>query len=162
MNRRHLIAAGVAGISAAAVTSRTASGADNPELEDIRALLKKHDDATTAHDLDAVLACFPEKGAVMGTGPGEMWVGPDELKVAYEHFFMVYDKGEQHYEYDYRTGELGEGMGWLMTSGTIKGKKEGEEFAYPINVSLTVSKASGDWKIAAMHFSTLTSDEEGV
>lgn len=157
MNRRNLIAAGVAGISAAAVTS--ASSAENPELEAIRALLKKHDDATTAHDLDAVISCFPEDGAVMGTGPGEMWAGHEELKVAYKHFFMVYDKGEQSYAYDYRTGDLADDMGWLMTSGTIKGKKDGKEFAYPINVSLTVSKKDDGWKIASMHFSTLTSGE---
>ena len=52
-------------------------------------------------------------------------------------------------------------MGWLVASGEVKGKKDGKDFAFPMNLSLTASKASGKWKIAAMHFSTLTSDKAG-
>ncbi len=161
MNRRNIIAAGVAGLSAASITSANAQKPDpsNPELEGVRALLKAHDDATTAHDMDGVLATLAEDAAIMGTGPEEMWAGKAELKVAYEHFFMVYDKGEQDFEYDYRIGDLGADMGWMLTSGTVVGKLKGEEFAYPLNVSLTVTKKSGSWKIAAMHFSTFTSGE---
>lgn len=162
MNRRNIIAAGIAGISAAsAVTTAKAQGPkpnpSNPELEAVRALLKAHDEATTAHDLDAVLATIAEDGAIMGTGPEEMWAGHEELAFAYKNFFTIYDKGEQGFEYDYRVGDLMDEMGWMMTSGTVVGKKDGEEFAYPLNVSLTVTKVDGDWKIQAMHFSTFTS-----
>jgi len=41
------------------------------------------------------MACFTEKAAIMGSGPGEIWSGPDEIKVAYQHFFDGFDKGEQ-------------------------------------------------------------------
>ena len=37
-----------------------------------------------------------EKAAIMGTAPGEIWVGPEDIKVAYEHFFEGFDKGEQN------------------------------------------------------------------
>jgi hypothetical protein len=47
-------------------------------------------------------------------------------------------------------------MGWLMTAGNVDGKKDGKEFAFPLNLSLTVAKKDGKWLIAAMHFSTLT------
>jgi hypothetical protein len=47
-------------------------------------------------------------------------------------------------------------MGWLMASGNITGKKDGKDFAFPVNISLTVAKNGGNWQIAAMHFSTLT------
>ena len=97
-----------------------------------------------------------DDAAVMGTGPGEMWAGTEELKVAYEHFFMVFDKGEQDYKYNFMHGDLVDDMGWAMTSGTVKGKKDGKEFSYPLNVSLTVAKKGGEWKISAMHFSILT------
>ncbi|MEZ5432413.1 MAG: nuclear transport factor 2 family protein [Verrucomicrobiales bacterium] len=162
MNRRQVFAAGVIGVTAAAVAKVPAQeGAkDNPELDKIKALLKAHDEALTNHNVEGVLATLAEGAAVMGSGPGEMWKGQEELKDAYQHFFMVFDKGEQHFEYLWRVGNLSSDMGWLMTSGNVTGKREGKEFTYPLNVSLTVSKSSGDWKIAAMHFSTLTGEKE--
>jgi len=41
-----------------------------------------------------------------------------------------------------------------MTAGNVSGKKDGKEFAFPLNLSLTVAKKDGKW-LAAMHFSTL-------
>jgi len=102
------------------------------------------------------MACFTEKASIMGTGPGEIWSGSDEIKVAYEHFFEGFDKGEQKFEYQFRIGGVTPEMGWLMASGNETGKKDGKEFAFPLNVSLTVAKKEGKWLIAAMHFSTLT------
>jgi ketosteroid isomerase-like protein len=102
------------------------------------------------------MACLTEKAAIMGTGPGEVWSGPDEIKVAYEHFFEGFDKGEQKFEYQFKIGGVTSEMGWLMTAGNVSGKKDGKEFAFPLNLSLTVAKKDGKWLIAAMHFSTLT------
>jgi hypothetical protein len=76
--------------------------------------------------------------------------------VAYEHFFEGFDKGEQNFEYQFKIGGVTADMGWLMASGNITGKKDGKDFAFPVNISLTVAKSAGNWQIAAMHFSTLT------
>jgi hypothetical protein len=92
----------------------------------------------------------------MGTGPGEIWSGPDEIKVAYDHFFGGFDKGEQKFSYQFRIGGATSDMGWLMASGNVTGKKAGKEFAFPLNISITVAKNGDNWLIAAMHFSTLT------
>jgi ketosteroid isomerase-like protein len=101
MNRREAIIAGVAGITVAVAVAPTAdaqsSKAANPELEQIRGLLRAHDEAFTNHDVNGIMSCLTEKAAIMGTGPGEIWSGPDEIKVAYEHFFEGFDKGEQKY-----------------------------------------------------------------
>jgi uncharacterized protein (TIGR02246 family) len=161
MNRREAIIAGVAGITAAVAVAPTAdaqaSEGANPDLDHIRVLLRAHDEAFTNHDLNGVMACFTEKPAIMGTGPGEVWSGPDEIKVAYEHFFEGFDKGEQKFEYQFRIGGVTSEMGWLMTAGNVNGKKDGKEFVFPLNLSLTVAKKEGKWLVAAMHFSTLTS-----
>tara|TARA_R110002096_G_scaffold26296_6_gene81337 strand:+ start:1871 stop:2362 length:492 start_codon:yes stop_codon:yes gene_type:complete len=161
MNRRNIFAAGVAGLSAASITSANAQKVDpsNPELEPVKALLKAHHDAMAARDMDGVLATFTEDGAIMGTGPEEMWAGKAELKNAFTNFFEGYDKGEQDFESDYRIGALSSDMGWMLTSGTVKGKLKGVDFALPLNMSLTVSKKDGAWKIAAMHFSTVPPEE---
>ena len=160
MNRREAIIAGMAGITAAVAAAPTAqaesSEGANPDLGQIRALLRAHDEAFTNHDLNGVTACLTKKAAIMGTGPGEIWSGPDEIKVAYEHFFQDFDKGEQKFEYQFRIGGVTSEMGWLMTAGNVTGKKAGKEFAFPLNLSLTVAKKEGKWLIAAMHFSTLT------
>ena len=160
MNRREAIIAGMAGITAAVAIAPTADAQSsqpaNPELEQIRELLRAHDEAFTYHDLNGIMACLTEKAAIMGTGPGEIWSGPDEIKVAYQHFFEGFDKGKQKFEYQFRIGGLSPEMGWMMASGNVNYEKEGKELAYQLNVSLTVSKKSGKWLIAAMHFSTLT------
>ena len=164
MNRRTSILTGLTGVAALAATADSAVAADekaeNPELEKVRALLKAHDEAMKNQDLAGILALMAEKSAVMGTGPGEIWSGHEEIKTAYEHFFQGFDKGEQGFEYHFKIGNLGADMGWLMASGNIKGKKEGKEFEFPINLSLTVTKASGKWLIASLHFSTFTSAEK--
>ena len=149
-------------MAAAAVSpvARAQEETTNPELEKVKALLKAHDEAMTDHNLEGVMATLAENAAIMGTGPGEMWSGPEEIRVAYEHFFEGFDKGEQDFEYHFKVGGLGEDMGWLMASGNITGKKDGEEFSFPLNISLTVTKKDGEWRIAAMHFSTLTGGSE--
>jgi ketosteroid isomerase-like protein len=164
MNRRTAFIAGLAGVSAIAALTPTAPAAEkaeNPELDKVRALLKAHDEAMTNKDMKGVLATLVEKPAIMGTGPGEIWSGPEEVKAAYEHFFEGFDKGEQKFDYHFKLGNLGADMGWLMASGEITGKKDGKPVAFPLNISLTVAKARGQWKIAAMHFSTLTGPESG-
>jgi ketosteroid isomerase-like protein len=160
MNRREAIIAGMAGLTAAVAVTPTeeaqAAEGDKSELEQIRALLRAHDEAFTNHDLKGVMACLTEKAAIMGTGPGEIWSGPGEIKVAYEHFFEGFDKGEQKFEYHFKIGGISAEMGWLMTAGNVSGKKAGKEFSFPVNLSLTVAKKDDKWRIAAMHFSTLT------
>ena len=159
MNRREAIA-GIASITAAvAVASRAdaeSSEGANPDLAQIRALLRAHDEAFTNHDLNGIMACLAKKAAIMGSGPGEIWSGPGEIKVAYEHFFEGFDKGQQKFEYQFRIGGVTSEMGWMMTAGNVNGSKDGKGFAFPLNLSLTVAKKEGKWLIAAMHFSTLT------
>jgi uncharacterized protein (TIGR02246 family) len=162
MTRKEAIIAGAASLSALAMAAQSGQaeeGAEpNPEVTKIRALLKAHDEAMTNHDLSGVMKCLTENAAIMGTGPGEFWVGPEEIKTAYEHFFETFDKGAQDFEYQFKIGGVGTDMGWLMASGNVTAKKDGKEFTFPMNISLTVAKKSDEWRIAALHFSTLTGD----
>ena len=164
MNRREAILAGIAGMAASVAVPPAASAqaaeADNPELEPIRALLDAHDAAFANHDLDGVMACLSEKAAIMGCGPGEIWSGPDEIKAAHQQLFEGFDFGEQNFEYEFSIGEVTADKGWMMTSGNVNGKKNEEEFTFPINLSLSVTKDGGKWLIAAMHFSTLTAETQ--
>jgi ketosteroid isomerase-like protein len=164
MNRRDVLIAGVASIAAAVsaplAASAQTSETENPELDPIRALLDAHDTAFANHDLDGVMACLSEKATIMGSGPGEIWSGPDEIKAAHLHFFEGFDIGELNIEYEFDIGQVASDMGWMLTSGNVNGNKDGKEFTFPVNISLTVRKDGGKWLIAALHFSTLTSETE--
>ncbi len=164
MNRRETIITGIAGITAVAAFTPKASGAepekDNPELEAIRAVFKAHDAAMTKQDLEGVLATLSPKAVIMGSGPGELWAGTEEIKMAYGKFFEGYDKGEQEFHYNFKFGGLSSDMGWLAASGEVNGKKDGKPVAFPLNISLVMAKEGGKWLIASMHFSTLTGASE--
>jgi SnoaL-like domain len=110
MNRREAIMAGTAGfaavLSGAPAASAQTSETENPELQPIRDLLDAHDAAFANHDLDGVMACLSEKATIMGTSPGEIWSGPDEIKEAHQHLFEGFDFGEQNFEYEFSIGEI--------------------------------------------------------
>ena len=165
MNRRQVVLAGLASLAAAVaappvVQSQTSDETEIPELEPLRALLKALDVAFSNQDLDGVMATLSEKAAIMGSGPGEIWSGADEIKAAYQHFFEGFDRGQQGFDYEFNIGQVGPNSGWLMTSGNVSGTKDGKEFTFPVNISLVAAKDGGKWQIAAMHFSTLTGDTE--
>ena len=165
MNRREVVLAGLASLAAAVaappvVQSQTSDETEIPELEPLRALLKALDVAFSNQDLDGVMATLSEKAAIMGSGPGEIWSGADEIKAAYQHFFEGFDRGQQGFDYEFNIGQVGPNSGWLMTSGNVSGTKDGKEFTFPVNISLVAAKDGGKWQIAAMHFSTLTGDTE--
>jgi uncharacterized protein (TIGR02246 family) len=165
MNRKEAIM-GIATIAAAAAVPSVASAqkpeaeAENPELEPLRALLKAYDTAFTNHDLDGVMATLSEKAAIMGSGPGEIWSGADEIKAAHQHLFEGFDPREQSFDYEFNIGQVTSDAGWMLTSGNVNGAKGGKEFAFPVNISLTATKQGGKWLIAAMHFSTVTDEPE--
>lgn len=160
MNRRTSIIKGLTGIATISALTAKAGAEEsegaNPDVEQIKAVLKAHDTAMTSQDIDGVLAVMAPKAVIMGSGPGEVWSGPAEIKDAYTHFFADFDKGEQDFSYNVHFAGLSPEMGWMMASGEVKGKKDGKDFAFPLNISLTVAKTDGKWKVVAMHFSTLT------
>ena len=165
MNRKEAIM-GIATIAAAAAVPSVASAqkpeaeAENPELEPMRALLKAYDTAFTNQDLNGVMATLSDKAALMGSGPGEIWAGPDEIKAAHQHFFEGFDAKQQGFDYEFNIGQVTGDTAWMLTSGNVNGTKGGKEFTFPVNISLTATKQGGKWLIAAMHFSIVTDEPE--
>ena len=167
MNRKEALL-GIATVAAAvavpsvarAQTPEAQAGAENPELEPIRALLKAYDTAFTNHDLNGVMATLSDKAAIMGSGPGEIWSGADELKAAHQKLFEGFDARQQGFDYEFNIGQVMSDAAWMLTSGNVTGKKGEEEFTFPVNISLVATKQGGKWLIAAMHFSTVTDEPE--
>jgi hypothetical protein len=101
-----------------------------------------------------------DKAAVMGSGPGEIWSGADEIKAAHQHFFEGFDPKQQGFDYEFNIGQIAGDTAWMLTSGNVTATKGGKEFTFPVNISLTATKQGGKWLIAAMHFSTVTDEPE--
>src|SRR5499427_3441785 len=168
MNRKEAIL-GLATIAAATAVPSVANAQkaetetaepQSPELEPIRALLKAYDTAFTNQDLSGVMATLSDKAAIMGSGPGEIWSGADEIKAAHQKLFEGFDARQQGFDYEFNIGQVMSDSGWMLTSGNVTGTKGGEEFTFPVNISLTATKQGGKWLIAAMHFSIVTDEPE--
>ena len=144
--------AGLAPRSARAAEQATEDAA----TAEVRALLAAHDKAFTAHDLDGLLKTFSPKAAVVGTGPGELWVGRDEITVAYRHFFEGFDVGKQSFQYLWRQGHVGADTAWLTTLTRVSMTKAGQAAEFGLNLSLVAEKIDGHWSISSLHFSNLT------
>src|SRR3954451_19297933 len=86
-------------VANAAPTPAPAAAANAPAdpkvVDEIRAVLAKHDKALGEKNLDSVLETFAPAPnmVVLGTSPAERWVGPQEIKVAYTEIFKDYDPG---------------------------------------------------------------------
>lgn len=148
------------GASALAIPAMAKEKSKEPELAVLRDLLKSHDKAFTAHDMKGVLATLSEDCVLMGTAPGELWIGHDEISGAYEHFFEGFDKGEQSFEHVWHDGNIGPAGAWFMAMSKVTVTKDGEKSEFGLNLSLTCEKHDNKWLIRAMHFSNPTAGGE--
>lgn len=66
------------------------------------------------------------KTVVMRTGPGERWVGKDEIQFAYSNFFKDFDKGSLTSSCYWREGGVSGNMAWLTTMCQISDSRQGK------------------------------------
>jgi uncharacterized protein (TIGR02246 family) len=126
------------------------------EVEALKALIDAHDKAFNAHDLKGVLALFTPNATILGTGPGEIWGGAEEIGTAYGHFFEGFDAGKQKIESLWRDGHVIGEMAWLMAVTNVTMTKAAATSEAGINLLVVFEKMVGKWLIRVMHFSNLT------
>ena len=123
----------------------------------VTALLRQHDSAFDAQDTKGILKTYISGPQIflMGTGPGEIYRGPEGIEAAYSQFFNKFEKGTAEFTYNWVSAGSKGDMAWFAGEYTIKGKVKGESKEVGINVSGTLQKQKGAWRILAMHFSRL-------
>jgi len=134
------------------------TGVDAKVKEDVKATLKKHDEAMNKKDLKGVMALYAASPDVvlMGTGPGEFWVGKDAIEDAYKHFFEDFEADSLSHECPFFSwGEDGS-VAWLIASCQMTDARKGGKREYVLNVSAVLTKQKGEWQFRTMHFSNLT------
>ena len=135
-----------------------AQAANDKAVSDLQALLGKHDQAFKQQDAAAVMGVYaPGANTVlMGTGPGERWVGKDEIQFAYTQMFKDFDKGMFAATCYWRAGGVNGNMAWLATMCKISDSLKNKPREYELNVTAVAEKVAGKWLFRSVHFSNLT------
>ena len=76
-----------AGISLAAET-------DVDTDKELMEFVQKYRQAFEQKDIDGVMAMYAKDAVLMGTGPGERFVGAEEIRNAHVELFKTFDKEE--------------------------------------------------------------------
>ena len=132
--------------------------ADPAVVEQIRAVLQRHDKALSQKNLAGIMATFSTSPntVVLGTGPAERWVGPKEIREAYTHICQGYDAGTLTTSPEWRTGGASGNMAYLAGTWNAKDSLKGKPRQYALNVSSTLQKQNGVWHIVMLHMSNPT------
>lgn len=124
-------------------------------------LLETHDKGLKNKDMDLVIGSFSEKPdtVLMGTGKGEVWVGRDQIRDAYGHFFADYDHGAMQTHCTWHdTGSNGQ-VAWLVAMCQVTDYFKNIRRDYSLNISGIAENEEGTWRFRSLHFSNLTAPE---
>ena len=133
----------------------------DPQAEaGIKKLIESYQAAMEKQDLTAIMKCFAEgpDTVVMGTGPGELYVGKESIENAYRGFFSNYVNEKEKITW-MKSGVNGNAAWILGTSLITQSQKKGKN-EFEMNWSAVLEKQGDNWKIVALHFSHLTSPAE--
>ncbi len=136
--------------------SGLAGEADPQVVAEIKSMLQSYTKAIGDKDLEAVMASFapgPET-VLMGTGPGERWVGSAEIEEAHRRFFENFDK--EKFEVTWASVGSDGNVAWLTAMLQITDYLKNEKNEYALNWSATLVKQEGKWYFVSSHFSNLT------
>jgi ketosteroid isomerase-like protein len=134
-----------------------ALAAEEP-VADLRGVFAAHEKALDSHDMKGVMALFApgDKTAVLGTGPGEQWVGSEQIADAYQHFFADFDPGTLQRHCPWVLADVSGDIGWLSATCEYQDSLKDKHRTYALNVSVVLQKLDGVWKLRTMHFSNPT------
>ncbi len=143
--------------------SAPADKMESDEVDAIMATIRMHDTALSTQDMPALLATYlPENPniALMGTGPGETWVGREDIKIAYGHFFEDFDKGSLTSKCPWHSIGAHGKIAWVMAACTFTDSSKGEQRQYGVNITAVLEKVEATWYFLNFHFSNLTGVEQ--
>lgn len=134
----------------------------DPVIEDIKAVLRRHDEAINKKDMKAVIGLYADNSdvALMGTGPGEFWKGKDAVEETYKEFFKDLKAGSFKHECPDISAGYDGNVAWLAASCNMQDSaQDGQTREYVMNISGMLKKEKNGWRIQTLHFSGLTGDE---
>jgi uncharacterized protein (TIGR02246 family) len=126
----------------------------------IKKLMDSYRAAVGKQDLAGVMKSFADgpDTVVMGTGPGELYLGKESIENAYRAFFSNFQTEKNKVTW-MKSGVSGNAAWILGTSLITQAQKKGQN-EFEMNWSAVLEKKGDEWKIVALHFSHLTSPAE--
>jgi len=135
---------------------------DQPTIEAVRTLWESQHKALDAHDVDGVMATYADSDDIMlmGTGPGEHWVGKEEVRDAYAHFMEQFDANTMEVKCGEGAGSSQGDVLWLTGVCHFTDQQKDQMREYVNNLSAVVLKQGDAWRFHTMHYSQLTGSGE--
>jgi ketosteroid isomerase-like protein len=146
----------------ALVSPCLAKQGDSKLMAEVKTLMEQHDKAFNAQDLKGVMTLYSSDPSIvlMGTGPGEAYVGEEGIAGAYNQFFSRVKADTLSFKYDWIAAGSKGNIAWFAVTITISGTVNNEQKERTFNVSGTLLKEKGKWQILSMHLSRLGAEEQ--
>ena len=138
------------------------AGRDDPKVvEEVKAVLQKHDKALNDKDLNALLATFSQgpQTVVLGTGDGERYVGQQAIREAYTEILKDYDSGTLTTDCEWKTGGVDAAgtTAWVAATCKAQDSLKNVKRDYVLNVSGALKKEGDGWRFVMLHMSNAPS-----
>ena len=129
---------------------------------DVRALLEQHDKALNAQDLKGIMDTYASDPNIvlLGTGPGEAYVGEEAIGSAYNQFFTRFKANTLNFKYDWISVGSKDNIAWFAVTVTVQAMVNNEKRERAFNISGTLEKTKGNWRFLVMHFSRLGAENQ--
>ncbi len=90
---------------------------------EIKALIEQHFKFFNANDLKGIMDSYAADPNIvlMGTGPGEVYLGEEAIGGAYDKFFDRFDPNSLSFKYDWITIGLKGNAAWVAVTITVDG-----------------------------------------
>ena len=131
---------------------------------EVKSVIEQHNLALNAQNIKGIMSIYSsdQSAVLMGTGPGEAYVGEEGLSGAYNQIFNRFKADTLSFKYDWvATGSKGD-VAWFAVTTTMSGAVNNEQKERAFNMSGLLQKEKGKWRIVSMHFSRLGAEEQSA
>jgi uncharacterized protein (TIGR02246 family) len=132
----------------------SASGLDADTEKEIMEFVQKYRQAFEQKDVDEVMAMYAADAVLMGTGPGERFVGAEEIRAAHLELFKSFDKEESTLTW-HQAGTQGDVV-WIAGMTHINGYIKNNKKEFALNWTMVLIKEEGTWKFVQRHISNIS------
>jgi uncharacterized protein (TIGR02246 family) len=133
-------------------------------MDEVKAVMEQHNKALNAQDLKGVMTIYASDPDtfLLGTGPGEAYVGDEAIGGAYNQLFTRFEANTLSFKYDWICAGSTGNVAWFAVTTTMEGMVNKEKRERAFNMSGTLRKEKGQWRILSMHFSRLGAEQQAA
>jgi len=142
-------------------TGSVQAALDEATIDAVRGVWESQQKALDAHDIDGIMATYSDQDDIMlmGTGPGEHWVGREEIEDAYGNIVKDFDANTLEANCGEGSGSTQGDVVWITAVCDYTHKNEETERHFVFNLSAVLIKQGDAWRFHSMHYSHLTDDQ---